>query len=157
MKQHRTRTARSRRAQRGQSLVEVAVGMTFIMILALGFLRAVNLVVDQEAVDQAARVAANAGAVQSRLDQACAAAISYAEARLQQAGLLRGSVIRIATAPQANTYQRGGRITVSVSARVPGFLGGTNTYMAKPASELIQPGRGRFPVRQRGTACTAMG
>jgi Flp pilus assembly protein TadG len=144
---------RSRRRERGQSLIEVAVGMTFMLIVALGFLRAVNLIIDQEAVDQAARVAANAGAVQARLDQACAAAISYGQARLQEAGLLKGSVIRIATTPQPNTYQRGGRITVSVSARIPGFFGGTTVYSAKPASELIQPGRGRFPVRQRGSAC----
>lgn len=129
--------------------------MTVILLIAIGFLRVVNLVIDQEAVDQAARVAADAGAVQARLDVACAAAISYAQDRLRAAGLLKGAVIRIVTAPQANDYSRGGRIIVTITAQIPGFFGGTLTYRSAPASELIQPGRGRFPVRQGGTACTA--
>jgi hypothetical protein len=136
-------------------LIEAAMGMTVILLVALGFLRAVTLVIDQEAVDQAARVAANASAAQARLDQACAAAISYGQSRLKQAGLLKGSVIRIATAPLANNYQRGGRIIVTISAQVPGFFGAPVPYQAKPASALIQPGRGRFPVREQGAPCTA--
>lgn len=155
MRHQRRRALRVWRAERGQSLIEVAVGMTVILLIAVGFLRVVNLVIDQEAVDQAARVAANAGSVQARLDVACAAAISYGQARLAEAGLLKGSVIRIATAPGANSYQRGGRIIVSISAEIPAFIGGMTTYAARPASELIQPGRARFPVRQRGSRCTA--
>lgn len=139
--------------QHGQSLIEVALSLGVLLGLAVGFFRVASIVIHTEATDTAAREAAQAGAVQSRLDQACLAAISYGQTRLTEAGLLGGSRILVSTTP-ANTYQRGGTIQVQVRVQIPVLFGTTFTY-ATSAEELIQPGRARFPVRGGGSVCTA--
>jgi Flp pilus assembly protein TadG len=150
---------RERRNERGQSLIETAVVLSVLLAAVLLFVHLANLFSTAEAVNQAAREAAHAAAVQQRLDQACAAAISYASSRLNAAGARQGSQITVLSYPPGSsvpqpTYVRGGRIVVQLVARIP-LVGGASASYISRASELIRPGQARYPVRQAGRSCQA--
>jgi Flp pilus assembly protein TadG len=159
MKQQRRKARQHRRREQGQSLIEAALILAVAAVVVVGFFRVANLYITAEAVNQAALEAVHAAAVQQRLDQACAAAISYATSRLNAAGARAGSQITVlsyppgSSAPQ-NSYVRGGRIVVQLAARIPLVLG-TAATLTSSASELIRPGQARYPVRQSGKSCQA--
>ncbi len=159
MRKQRIPADRRRRRERGQSLIETALILAVAAVCVVGFFRVANLLSTAEAVNQAAREAVHAAAVQQRLDQACAAGISYATSRLTAAGVRAGSQITVLSYPPGsptpqNSYVRGGRIVVQLTARIPLALGATAT-LTTSASELIRPGQARYPVRQAGKSCQA--
>ena len=152
----RSLVQRSKPRERGQAMIETAFCLTLFFLVLLGAIGFMPALINMQNVKAAARQGAHAGAVQSRMDQACAAAISYAQAELASAGILRGSTITVSTTgPQNDPYQRGATIIVTVKATIASFFGKQWTVQTQAQEEIV-PGRSRWPVRSgQGSPCQA--